>query len=170
MFLFQTLPVPLPLLQWLYRVHRLQLVSPSPSCSIVFSVLYQCLGTYLAFRFPSVLLSAKSTIRQDLCFLLTITRSGRLAEIRWSVCILIFQRTLWFSFSRTDSGLSICHLFPWSNLNYLHCSQWITFPTQSCLLLYYFCCIHLLCDWSFHLHHLTINIYYFVVLPIFALI
>ena len=37
--LFPSPPVPLPILWWLYRVLQLQLVSPSPSCSIGFSVL-----------------------------------------------------------------------------------------------------------------------------------
>ena len=68
--------------------------------------------------------------------LLTITRSSRLAEVRWSICITKSQRLLWISFSRTDSGLCIYHLFVWSNLNFLHNSQWITLPTQSCLVLY----------------------------------
>ena len=40
--------------------------------------------------------------------------------------------------SRTDSGLCIYHLFVWSNFNFLHNSRWITFPTQSCLVLYSF--------------------------------
>ena len=30
------------------------------------------------------------------------------------------------------------HLFVWSNLDFLHNSQWITLPTQSCLVLYSF--------------------------------
>ena len=29
-------------------------------------------------------------------------------------------------------------MFIWSNFNFLHSSQWITFPTQSCLVLYSF--------------------------------
>ena len=43
--------------------------------------------------------TAKSTIWQVLCslLLLTVSRSGRLAEIRWSVCILKFQRILYVS-------------------------------------------------------------------------
>ena len=44
-----------PILWWLYRARQLQLASPSLSCSIVISVLWQVLGTYLSFRFPSVL-------------------------------------------------------------------------------------------------------------------
>ena len=82
---------------------------------------------------------AKSTIRQVPFLLLTITRSGRLAEIRWSVCISKSQRSLCVSFPRADSGLCIYHLFVWSNINFLHNSQWITLPTQSCLVVYSFC-------------------------------
>ena len=39
----------------------------------------------------------------------------------------------------TDSGLCINHLFVWSNIIFLQNSQWITFPTQSSLILYSFC-------------------------------
>ena len=72
-------------------------------------------------------------------FLLTITRSGRLVEIRLSVFITKSQRTFYFSFSRTDSGLWIYHLLVWSNVNFLHNSQLITLPTLSYLVLYSFC-------------------------------
>ena len=65
----------------------------------------------------------------------TIPRSGRLAEIRWSVYISKPQRILHISFS----GSCIYHLVVWSNLNFLHNSQWITLPTQSCLVLYSLC-------------------------------
>ena len=40
---------------------------------------------------------------------------------------------------RTESGLCIYHLSIGSNLNHLHNSQWITFPTQSYQVLYSFC-------------------------------
>ena len=71
-----------------------------------------------------------STIPQVLSFLLIIfIRSGRRAEIRWSVRILKSQRNLYVSFSRTDSRLCIYHLFVWSNFNFL---QWMTLHTQSC--------------------------------------
>ena len=53
--------------------------------------------------------------------------------------ILKFLRTWCVSFSRIDSDLCIYHLFVRSNLNYLKNSPWITFPTQSCLVLYSFC-------------------------------
>ena len=67
------------------------------------------------------------------------TRCGRLAEFRWSVCISKSQKILCVSFSSTNSGLSINHLFVWSNSNSLHNSQWIAFFTQLLLVLYYFC-------------------------------
>ena len=78
--------------------------------------------------------TAKSTIRQVLFFffffffLFTITRSGRLAKIKWSDRISKSQRILCISFSRTDSGLCIYHLIIRLNFNFLHISQLITFP------------------------------------------
>ena len=82
--------------------------------------------------------TAKSTILQVLFFLLIIIRSGRLAEIRWSVCISKSQRSLCVSFFSTDAGLCAYHLFVQSNFNFLHNSQWMTLPTQSYLVLYSF--------------------------------
>ena len=92
--------------------------------------------------------TAKSTILQIFYFLLLIIlRSGLRTEIRWSVCISKSHRSLWVSFSRTGAGLCIYHLLAWSNLNFLHNSQWITFPTQS--VLYSFCVnlLHSLIMW-----------------------
>ena len=93
--------------------------------------------------------TAKSTILQILFFLLIIIRSGLLAKIRWSVCMSKSHRSLYVSFSRTGAGLCISHLLVWSNLNFLHFSQWITLPTQSCLVLYSFCAnlLHSLIMW-----------------------
>ena len=54
--------------------------------------------------------TAKTTIQLVLCFLLTITGSGRLSEIKRTVC---------FSFSWTDSGLYIYHIFVRSNFSFL---------------------------------------------------
>ena len=71
-------------------------------------------------------------------FLLIIIRSGLLAEIWWSVCMPKSHRNLCVSFYRTGAWLCIHHLFVWSNLNFLHISQWITLPTQLCLILYSF--------------------------------
>ena len=82
-------------------------------------------------------------------FLLIIVRSGCQAEIWWSVCTSRSQRILWVTFSLTDSGLCIYHLFVWSNFNFLYNSQWVNLPTQSCLVLYSFCVnlLHLLIMW-----------------------
>ena len=48
-------------------------------------------------------------------FLLIIIRSGLLPEIRWSVSMSKSHRSLCVSFSRTDAGLYMYHLFIWSN-------------------------------------------------------
>ena len=85
----------------------------------------------------------------SLFYLLIIMRSGLLVGIRWSVCILKSHRGLCESFSRTGAGLCIYHLFVWSEWNFLHISQWTTWPTQSCPALYSFCAnlLHLLIMW-----------------------
>ena len=62
--------------------------------------------------------TAKLTILQVLFFLLIIIKSGLLAGIRWSVCILKSHRSLCESFSRTGAGLCLYHLLTWSNLNF----------------------------------------------------
>ena len=74
--------------------------------------------------------TAKSTILQVLFFLLIIIRSGLVAEIRRSLCMLKSHRSLCVLFSMTGARLCIYHLLVWSNLNFLHISQWITLPTQ----------------------------------------
>ena len=98
-------------------------------------------------------------------FLLSITRSGRLAEIIWSVCILESQRVLCISLSRRDSGLCIYHLFVMVNFKLFAQFSVDDFSTLSCLVLYSFVliyCIRLLCDWSFRLYHYIIYICYFL--------
>ena len=55
------------------------------------------------------------------CFvLLIITRSGRLAEIRWSVCISKSQGSLRVSFSWTDYGLCVYHFVKYYYHHYYH--------------------------------------------------
>ena len=84
--------------------------------------------------------TSKSTILQVFFFfLLIIIKSGLLAGIKWSVCMLKSHRCLCVTFSRTGAGLCIYHLLVWSNLSFLHISQWINLPTQSCLTLYSLC-------------------------------
>ena len=70
--------------------------------------------------------TAKSTILKVLFLLLVIIRCSFLAVITWSVCMSKSHRSLCASFSRTDFGLCIYQLLVWSNLNFLHISQWIT--------------------------------------------
>ena len=78
---------------------------------------------------------AKSTIRQFL-FFFQLSRSGRLAVIRWSVCISKSKRTLWVSFSRMDSWLCIYYLLTWWNFSFLHILKGsISLPTP-CLILH----------------------------------
>ena len=124
--------------------------------------------------------TAKSTILQVLFFfffffvLLIIIRSGLLAEIRWSVCMSKSHRSLCVLFSRTGAGLCIYHLFVWSNLIFLHISQWITLPTQSCLVLYSFCAnlLHSLIIWLIvsSLSPHSLHLLFCCVLSILALI
>ena len=77
------------------------------------------------------------------------------------------------SLSLTDSDLCIHHLVVWSYLSFLHTSQWITFPTQSCSALQSIRCslLHSLTMWlivfSSSLHNLILQ--YFSLLPIYAL-
>ena len=113
----------------------------------VFSILEQGRSTYPSFHILSVLFCGQPGQKsQQFCrfsfffLLLIILRSGLLAEIRWSVCMSKFHRSVCVSFSRTGTGLCIYHLFVWSDLNFLHISLWITLPTQSCLVLYLLLC------------------------------
>ena len=78
-------------------------------------------------------------------FSLIIIRSSLLAEISWSA-VCQSPIGVYVSFSRTAAGLCWYCLFVWSNFNFLHISQWITLPTQSCLVLYFF--------WAYFLHSL----------------
>ena len=82
--------------------------------------------------------TAKSIILQVLFFLLIMIRFGLLVVVRGSICMSKSHRSLCVLFSRTGAGLCISHLLVWSNLNFLHSSQWITLPTQSCLVSYSF--------------------------------
>ena len=70
----------------------------------IFSIAWQGLGTYPSFYFFSTLLCGQPGLQSPqfgkLSFLLIITMSGNLADIRWSVCISKSQRSLCVSFSR----------------------------------------------------------------------
>ena len=100
--------------------------------------------------------TVKSTKRQvllyffkSICSFIFLSINFRpvlLTGIGRSICISKSQRILYISFSRADSSFYIHHLVIWYNFNLLHNSKWITFPTQSYLILYIFCVslLHLL--------------------------
>ena len=125
----------------------------------------QARSKYLSFfshSFSFILWSAeiaKSTILQVLFFffffcwlLLGLVFWPRLGD----PCVCQSPIWVYASFSWTGAGL-----FMWSNLNFLHISQSIPLPTQSCFILL-LCCVHLLCDWWFHHCHRIAYICYFV--------
>ena len=126
-----------------FQVYHLQLVSPSPSCFIFFA-LRQGPSILLSFGFLWFLFCGQPERHNPLFgkfsfLLLTITWSGLQTDIWWSVCISKSLRILYASFSTTDSGLYLYYLFVWRNLNFFYNSLWITFPAQSCFVLYFFC-------------------------------
>ena len=102
-----------------------------------------------SFSFILVLAGrAKSTILYIIIFcwlLLGLVFWPRLGD----PCVCQSPMGVYVSFSRTGAGLCVYHLLEWSSLNFLHISQWITFPTQSCLVLYSFCAnfLHSLIMW-----------------------
>ena len=116
-----------------YTSSQLQLISPILLCSTISSFPWQCPGIYLSVRFLLILLCGQPGQQSQqfgkfsfsflfffffFFFLLIVTRSGRLAEIRWSVCISKSQRSFCISFSKTNSGLCIYILFIWPNFNF----------------------------------------------------
>ena len=105
--------------------------------SLMFHSFFQFCSKVEVLIFLFTFLQIYSVVRRDskvnnfadsLFFLLIIMRSGLLAGIKWSVCMLKSHRSL--CESRTGAGLCIYHLFVWSNWNFLHISQWITLPTS----------------------------------------
>ena len=155
--------------------HEEQLVSPSPTRSIVFfnslarsRYLYLFLHSFrLTLRSTG---KGKFTIAQVLFYcLFVIAWSGRLAEIRWPVCTskshfvhLIFQDGLCFFFTY--------HLFALSLFNFKHIFQWITLPTQFLLVLNSLSANLLPClgwAWLFPFYHHIIHIYHVFVSCLF---
>ena len=137
--LFGWFPVPVPVLWWLYRAHQLQLVSPSFSCSVVFSrsqARFRYLSLFsLSLFYPMVCQNGKVYYSAGSLFLLRITRSDCLAEIWWFVCGSKSQRSLCLSFSRTDSGLGIIIIITIVPLRVFHAnlmvSQWSLSDSKS---------------------------------------
>ena len=117
--------------------------------------IFQARSKYLSTFSLSFIFTLWSTGRTKsakwpfLLFLLTITRSSLLTRIVRSVCISKSQIILWVPFTRTDSGLYVYYLLVWTNVNLLYNFKWITFPTLSCRVLYFFgtCWLHSLIMW-----------------------
>ena len=135
--LFPNPLVPLSILWWLYRAQQLRLVSLSLSFSIFlfFSLarsrylsLFSLSFFYFFFFFFIFY------------FLLTISRFGRLAEIRWSVYISRSQRSLSVSFSRADSGLLY---------EFFHIFISLIFPNVF-IKIFFFIILNLICNDYFH--------------------
>ena len=65
-------------------------------------------------------------------------------------------------------------MFVWSNLSFLHIFQWITMPTQSCLVLYSFCAklLHSLMMWLsvLSLSPRNLHLLFYCVLSILAFV
>ena len=111
---------------------------------LVLMLLFTFFQFYSVVRWDSKVYNFESSL-----FLLIIIMSGILAKIMWSVCMLKSHRSLYLSFFRTAARLCIYHLFVWSNFSFLYVSQWITLPTQSCLVINSFCAylLHLFIRW-----------------------
>ena len=80
-----------------------------------------------------------------------------LIKILWFVLISKPLRISFITISRTNSSLCIYHSSSWLNFNLLYNSYWITFPTQSCLLLNSFCYFKFLANAmliTVHWHHM----------------
>ena len=72
----------------------------------------------------------------SLCF--NDSRPCLLFRNRWLISISKSQKIKFATFSRVDSRPCICNLVTWGNFRLLRNSQWITFPTHSCLVLFSF--------------------------------
>ena len=107
----------------------------APNAPITISIIVTCMfhsfsipkqgrGTYPSFHILSFLFCGRPGQQSRLfCkfsffFLLIIIKSGLLAGIRWSVCMLKSYRSLCVTFSRTGARLCIYHLLVWSNLHF----------------------------------------------------
>ena len=116
------------------------MILPSPSCFITFFFLNLWQGpifVYLLALFYSNLWftgTVKSTWQYNLDYHL-VWSSGRDLVIRLYSKSQIISNV---SFFWTVSFLCMYHLILWSNFNFLHCFQWITFTGKLWLVLPYF--------------------------------
>ena len=158
------IPSPLILsliLWWQYQKYQLKLVSPSLSCSITF--LFP--SKVLVLIPPLVFFQYYSIVSRDSKIYNSASSLFFSFFFFCSCCWLLQYLVVWprlgdrfylktpeqlcVTLSRAVSELCIYHLFTRSTFNFLHNSQWITLPTQSCLVSYSFCAnlLHSLIMW-----------------------
>ena len=134
---------------WIVSTRLLTSKSPIPQLFQFPSKVEVLILLFTFFQFYSVVSrdSKVDYFASSLFFI--IIKSGLLAGIKWSVCMLKSHRRLCVAFSRTGARLCIYNLLVRSNLNFLHISQWITLLIQSCLVLYSRCSnlLHSLIIW-----------------------
>ena len=120
-----------------------------PTYSIVFFFSSQARSRYLSLFSLSFSLTSGQPEQQNPLKAGSFFFICHLAKIRWSIFISKSLRSSCLSFSRTDTGSCIYHLFVRSYLKFLHILQWITHSNQSCLLLYSLCTklLHSLVMW-----------------------
>ena len=112
-------------------INPLGTVPSAPITNYYFTHMFH---SFLSSRARSKYLSVFS-FHSDSQGLQSLLYSRFLVKIRWSVCISkyrnfvhpIFQDRFWFVY------------IVWSNFNFLHNFQWVTFPTQSCIACILFC-------------------------------
>ena len=136
---FPNPPVPVPVLCWPYRACQLQLVSLSPSCSIYFFSSQVKSRQFAFFQFYP-LISRNGKVHYSAGSLFCWLSQGPVVWPR--LCdLLVFQNpkeVCAFHFLGRILGFAYIIFFIWSNVNFLLNSHWITFPTQSYLVLYSF--------------------------------
>ena len=113
------------------------------SFGFFFPLLRQGQGTYLFFRFTSILLCGQPEQQSPQFGLFTFFFSWlSLGQVVWPRFDYLFitQNPKEFCLIFPDGFQVVTYyLFVWSNLNFLHTSQWITSPTLLCLVLYSLC-------------------------------
>ena len=129
-------------------MHQSQLAQSLLSCSTAFSILLQGRGTYPSFHFPSDLFCGpRGQQSRQFCsfsFLLIIMRSGLLAGIRWSVCMLKSHRSFESHFlGQVLSCAYYYYYYYWEDLysvvvNGLNCGLKVSkFEIQLCSYVYF---------------------------------
>ena len=112
--LFSSPPVFVPIIWWLCQGPQFEYYNRHlhvPQFFQLPSKVQVLIPIFTFFQFHSVVCQDSKIHNFASSLFLIIIRPGRLAEIWLAVCISKYQRSLRVSFSRTDSGLCIYHLF-----------------------------------------------------------